>query len=393
MIKQQQQWILLLTIFLLQSACSTQSDSAKETTTPTASTSTASSQTLKDAFKGKFYIGTALNSDEINGSDTSALKVIKKHMNSIVAENCMKSESLQPKEGEFTFAEADAFVEYGEKNGHFIIGHTLVWHQQTPDWLFKNADGTQVSKEVLTERMRTHITTIVSRYKGRVDGWDVVNEAISDEGGFRDSEWHKIIGDDFIKLAFEFAHAADPDAKLYYNDYSMSLPPKREGVIKMVKRLQEQAVQIDGIGMQGHSSLDFPNLEDFEASIVAFSELDVKVMVTELDISVLPFPEGGESADVSLTGEFKAEYDPYDKGLSYDVAFNFNKRYLDLFTIFLKHSEKIERITFWGVDDGQSWRNYWPIKGRTDYPLLFDRDYRAKPVVEEIIFMAGQGNE
>ncbi|MBN2596750.1 MAG: endo-1,4-beta-xylanase, partial [Marinifilaceae bacterium] len=237
------------------------------------------SKSLKEAFSEKFYIGTALNIPQIIGKDSSTMEVVKKHFNSIVAENCMKSGMIQRSEGEFDFDMADQFVKFGEENDMFIIGHTLIWHSQAPRWFFTDEEGNQVTREVLIERMKNHINTVVSRYKGRVKGWDVVNEAILDDGSFRKSKFYEIIGEDFIKLAFQFAHEADPEAELYYNDYSMAEPGKRSGVVKMVKNLQEQGVKIDAIGMQGHIGLDNPPIQEFEKSIETYSGLGLKVMV------------------------------------------------------------------------------------------------------------------
>lgn len=344
---------------------------------------------LKDAFAGKFYIGTALNANQITGNDSTAVKVIRQNFNSIVAENCMKSGPIHPEKDEYYFELADQFVDFGEENDMFIIGHTLVWHSQAPDWLFTDSLGNDVSREVLIDRMRQHISTVMGRYKGRVKGWDVVNEAILDDGSWRKSKFYEIIGEDFVKLAFEFAHQADPEAELYYNDYSMSLPGKRAGVVAMVKNLQEQGVRVDGIGMQGHLGLD-SDLEEFEKSMLAYSDLGVNVMVTELDVSVLPSPWNNTGADVSSGAEYEKRMNPYPEALPDSVQNEFNAFYKDMFRLLLRHQDKITRVTFWGVGDADSWKNNWPIRGRTDYPLLFDRNYEPKPVVEEIIEMAQQ---
>src|SRR5690606_76875 len=222
--------IILVSVTSVFVACSsTKSQTVNNTTT--------SSGTLKDAYKGKFYIGTALNLNQIWERNDKAKQVIETHFNSIVAENCMKSENMQPQEGVFNFKDSDKFVEYGEKHGMQIIGHTLIWHSQAPSWFFKDANGNDVSKEVLIERMRKHIHAVVGRYKGRVHGWDVVNEAILDNGEYRKSKFYQIIGEDFIKLAFQFAHEADPKTQLYYNDYSTALPAKREGIYRAVKKV------------------------------------------------------------------------------------------------------------------------------------------------------------
>ena len=344
--------------------------------------------TLKSAFEGKFLIGVAVNADQASGKDTTGVRVIKQHFNSIVAENCMKSMHLQPEEGKFNFDDADQFVKFGEENNMFIIGHCLIWHSQAPAWFFVDDKGNDVSREVLIERMKNHITTVVSRYKGRVQGWDVVNEAIEDNGAWRQSKFYKIIGEDYVRLAFEFAHQADPDAELYYNDYSMAHEGRRNSVVAMVKSLQEKGVRIDGIGMQGHFTMDFPALDEFEKSLLAFSELGVKVMITEMDLGVLPNPRRDMGANVADTYEYQKEMNPYTEGLPDSVYTAWSNRINDFFKLFLKHQDKISRVTLWGASDRNSWKNNWPVMGRTDYPLLFDRNYQPKPIVQEIIDMA-----
>ncbi len=342
--------------------------------------------TLRNALNSHFYIGTALNISQITGKDESAMQVVKDQFNAIVAENCMKSGMIQREEGNFDFEFADQFVDFGEQNDMFITGHTLIWHSQAPRWFFTDKEGNEVSKEVLTQRMRDHIFTVVGRYKGRVDTWDVVNEAINDDGSYRKSKFYQILGKDFIKLAFEFAHEADPEAQLYYNDYSMSNPGKRGGVVAMVKDLQSQGVKIDGIGMQGHIGLKHPSIDEFEKSIVAYADLGVKISITELDLSVLPSPwdqDGG--ADVASNFDYEKKMNPYSEGLPDDVNKEFSDRYVSFFRLFVNHAEKIDRVTLWGVNDGNSWKNGWPIRGRTDYPLLFDRNNAPKAVVNNIV--------
>lgn len=341
--------------------------------------------TLKDAFANKFYIGTAMNAEQIMGTDSATVEVIKKNFNAIVAENCMKSGPIQPEEGKFDFELADKFVEFGEKNNMYITGHTLIWHSQAPRWFFTDSLGNDVTPEVLTERMKTHIFTVMGRYKGKIKGWDVVNEAVEDNGSYRNSKFYQILGEDFIKLAFQFAHEADPEAELYYNDYSMAIPTKRDGVVAMVKKLQEQGVKIDGIGMQGHVSIDGPSIEEFEKSIEAYAALGVKVMITELDMTVLKMPDPSVGAEVSASFEYKQELNPYVDGLPDSINTIYEQRYLDFFKLFLKHQDKISRVTLWGVNDANSWKNDWPIFGRTDYCLLFDRQNQPKPVVAKII--------
>jgi endo-1,4-beta-xylanase len=349
------------------------------------STTPESATTLKDALKDKFLIGTALNHNQFTGKDTLDIEIIQKHFSAIVPENCMKSEVIHPEEGRFDFTQADQFVAFGEANNLFITGHCLIWHSQTPPWLFVDEQGKEVSREVLIERMKTHISTVVGHYKGKIKGWDVVNEAILDDGSYRNSKFYTIIGEDFIPLAFQFAHEADPDAELYYNDYSMANEGKRNGVVAMVKSIQEKGIKIDGIGMQGHIGMNYPAIEEFEKSLLAFSALGVNVMITELDLTVLPNHGGNVGADVAQTAEYQQEMNPYAEGLPEDVAAAWTARFNAFFQLFFKHQDKISRVTLWGVSDGDSWKNNWPIFGRTDYALLFDRNHQPKQIVQLII--------
>lgn len=344
---------------------------------------------LKTAFQDKFLIGTALNIRQIMSGEPETIEVVKQHFNSIVAENVMKSSRIQPREGQFNFSIADKFVEFGEQNNMHIHGHTLIWHSQAPDWLFEDKEGNTVSKEVLIQRMENHIQTVVTRYKGRVNSWDVVNEAIIEDGSFRKSPFYNIIGEDFIKLAFQFAHEADPDAELYYNDYSMANSGKREGVVKMVQKLQKEGVPVHGIGMQGHIGLNHPDTKEFEKSLEAYGALG-KVMITELDLSVLPSRWGDAGAEISQNYEYEDKMNPFPNGLPEEVQQQFSERYLEFFELFLKHQDKISRVALWGVNDGNSWKNNWPVRGRTDYPLLFDRNNEPKPVVDDLVKLAAK---
>ena len=360
----------------------------------------ANAEGLKDALGGSFLVGTALNTQQTGmGGDERVSRVIEENFNCIVAENCMKPESLQPSEGKFRWRKADRFVEFGEKHGMTVIGHVLVWHAQTPEWFFKNAEGGDATREQLIGRMRSHIYAVVGRYKGRIKGWDVVNEAFEDDGSYRQSPWYRIIGPDYIELAFRFAHEADPGAELYYNDFSMSVPAKRQAVCRVVKALKEKGVRIDGVGMQSHNGLTWPSLSDYEASIDAFADLGVNVMITELDMNVLPNPSSFSGAEVSQSFDYNEAMDPYKNGLPDDVAKTINRRWVEFFEVYKRHEHQISRVCVWGVSDGQSWMNDWPIAGRTAYPLMFDREYNPKPMIREIIEMyknkwtSGQVNE
>ncbi|HEY4786200.1 MAG TPA: endo-1,4-beta-xylanase [Bacteroidales bacterium] len=348
--------------------------------------------TLKQALKDKFFIGTALNANQITERDSESVRLIKEQFNAIVPENCMKSAIIHPKEDEYDFALADQFVEFGEKNNLFVTGHTLIWHGQLARWFCVDENGNNVSAEVLKDRMKKHIYTIVGRYKSRVKGWDVVNEAIEDNGAYRKSKFYEILGEDFIPLAFQYAHEADPNAELYYNDYNMAMPGKRDAVVALIKKLKNMGIRIDAVGMQGHLLLNFPAVDEFEKSMLAFANAGVKVQITELDMSILPRPRRNVGADVSANFQYKQELNPYVNALPDSVSQVWNQRMNDFFKLFLKHKDIIRRVTLWGASDGDSWLNNWPIPGRTDYPLLFDRHYRPKAGVGSIIEEATGGN-
>ncbi|AVM57876.1 1,4-beta-xylanase [Bacteroides heparinolyticus] len=340
--------------------------------------------TLKDALGDKFLIGTALNTRQSSGQDTNAVKVVKKHFNAIVAENCMKSEVLQPEEGRYDFRQADEFVKFGEDNGMTVTGHCLIWHSQCPRWFLVDKDGKNVSAEVLKQRMKEHITTVVSRYKGRILGWDVVNEAIMEDGSYRKSKFYEILGEEFIPLAFQYAHEADPEAELYYNDYNMHEPGKRATVVKLVNDLKKRGLRIDAVGMQGHVGMDYPDLSEFEASMEAYAATGAKVMITEFDMSALPTIS--RSANVADRVDFeKKTLNPYPNGLPDSVSVEWNARMETFMNLFIKHADYVTRVTAWGVSDRDSWKNNFPMRGRTDYPLFFDREYRPKPFVRKLI--------
>lgn len=338
---------------------------------------------LKDVVGNKFLVGAALNVRQSSGADTSSLKIVKRHFNSIVAENCMKSEEIQPREGEFFFDEADKFVNFGIENNMSIIGHCLIWHSQCPDWFFTDDKGNNVSPEILRQRMKTHISTVVGRYKGKIKGWDVVNEAIVEDGSYRKSKFYEILGEEFIPLAFQYAHEADPDAELYYNDYGMNVKGRREGVVKLIRSLKEKGLRIDAVGMQGHMGMDYPDIKEFEESMLAFAAEGVKVMITEWDMSALPTAR--QSANISDTVAFRKSLNPYPDALPDSVNTAWNKRMDEFFTLFEKHSDIVTRVTAWGVSDGDSWKNDFPVRGRKDYPLLFDRNYQPKDFVRKMI--------
>ena len=340
---------------------------------------------LKDAFSKAFLIGTCMNTQQINGTDPKAKPFIAANFNSVTAENAMKWERIHPLPEVYDFAVADSIVKFALANNMFVVGHTLVWHSQTPDWVFQDSVGNPLTRDALISRMKEHIFTVVGHFKGRVKGWDVLNEAVNEDGSLRKSKWLEIIGKDYIRLAFEFANAADPAAELYYNDYNNELPEKREGVIQIIKDLKQEGVKIDGMGIQGHWHLDSPELNVIDESISKYASLGLKVMITEMEVNVLPTPPEVYGADVSQQARYLEKLNPYSAGLPDSVSNHLSQRYADLFGVLMKHKGTVTRVTFWGVNDGYSWKNDWPIKGRTNYPLLFDRNYHPKPAFYSVI--------
>ena len=344
--------------------------------------------TLKDTYRGVFHIGAAINERQIAGTDALGSGIVAAQFDSISPENVLKWERVHPKLDTYNFDLPDKYVAFGEKNHMFIVGHNLVWHSQVPNWVFQDDQGKPLTRDALLKRMHDHIFTVVGRYKGRIQSWDVVNEALNEDGTLRQSKWSKIIGDDFIEKAFQYAHEADPQAQLTYNDYSLENEAKRNGAIALIKRLKAQGIPIASVGIQGHDSLAWPSIEDEDATISAFARLGVKVVISELDIDVLPRDPKMFSAEVSLKMRQDPKMNPYANGLPPAVEQQLAKRYADLFAVFLKHRDTVTRVTFWGVTDKDSWLNDWPVKGRTSYPLLFDRNDQPKPAFQAVIGVA-----
>jgi endo-1,4-beta-xylanase len=380
-IKHKKSLLPALAVALLAASCAG-SGSEKA---PDQNNTNAQTTTLKEVFRDDFYIGAALNAGQVMGRDAQAADLVKAQFNTISPENVLKWGPINPRQGVYNFEPADAYVAFGEKNNMFTVGHTLVWHSQAPDWIFEGTGGQPASRDTLLQRMENHIKTVAGRYKGRIDGWDVVNEALEDDGSMRKSKWFTIVGEDFIEKAFQYARVADPEAELYYNDYSLWKPEKRDGAVRLVKGLLDKGIKVDGIGMQGHYGIDYPSIDQIEASIEAFAALGVKVMVTELDIDLLPNPTGRQGADIVNTVEAREGFNPYAEGLPDSVQQKFSKRYADIFALFHKHRDKISRVTFWGVADHHSWLNNWPMPGRTSYPMVFDRNYQPKPAFQAIV--------
>jgi len=368
---------LLLILFLIITGCINEQQNQESS----------DSNSLSNSYRYDYKIGVALNHSQVAGEIPQATPLIRQQFNSITPENLLKWERVHPNPDEYNFTPVDTFVEFGEENEMFIIGHTLIWHSQVPDWVFETENGEAIGRDELLQRMRNHIQTVAGRYQGRIDGWDVVNEAALDEGGMRESKWYQLVGEDYVQKAFEYADEAAPDAELYYNDYNLWIPEKRETVIALVKKLQENNIRIDGVGMQAHLKIDTPSVEMMEESISAFSELGLKVMITELDIDLLPREE---DVDIELPedGPVPEALNPFTEYLPDSMHQELANRYSALFELFQKHSDKIERVTFWGLNDRQSWLNNFPIRDRTNYPLLFGREFEAKPAYEAVMEVA-----
>lgn len=349
----------------------------------TVSKNSTSSTNLKDAYKGSFLIGTALNAAQIGERDPIAAKIIPQEFNALTPENIMKCEIIHPDWDKYNFDLADKLIAYGQKNHIPVMGHTLIWHSQLSEFVRKIN-----SKDSLQQFFENHIKTIASRYDGKIYSWDVVNEALNEDGTLRNSIYLQKLGPDYIVEAFKIAQKAAPNTELYYNDYNIEQPQKREGAITLIKKIQAAGVRIDGVGIQGHWKVNKVPFKDIEESIVAFSKLGIKVMFTELDLTVLPNPWDTNTADVSMRAENNAYFNPYAGGLPDSVQQMLSNDYTQLFTLFQKHKKEVTRVTFWGVNDGQSWLNNWPIVGRTNYPLLLDRSFKPKDAYFKVIEVA-----
>jgi endo-1,4-beta-xylanase len=330
---------------------------------------------LHEVFGKQFRIGAAVNPRTL----VSQRELLAQHFNSVTAENEMKFERLHPAEDRYTFEEADRLMEFAKANKMAVRGHTLVWHNQTSDWVFDNGSGGVVDRDTLLARMKAHIETVVGRYKGQIYAWDVVNEAVSDNGEeqLRPSKWLEIIGDDFIAKAFEYAHAADPDALLFYNDYNESVPAKREKIYALVKSLKEKGVPIHGVGLQAHWNLTHPTLDDIRAAIERYASLGLQLHITEMDVSVFAF----EDRRTDLTAP-TAEMMQLQE-----------ERYGDMFQLFREYSDVLTSVTFWGAADDYTWLDGFPVRGRKNWPMLFDTKHQPKGSYYKVISQAAEAIE
>ena len=350
--------------------------------------------TLEDAYKGAFLVGAAVNDDIVTGRDSLAQRIVLRQFNSISPENVLKAESVNPRPGVFNWGPADAYVAFGVKHHLFVHGHTLVWHNQTPAWFWQDSAGRPLPVAAVKQRLHDHIEAVAGRYAGRIQSWDVVNEVIDNDGSYRQLGWVKAVGngDSLVTWAFRWAaQYAGPKTELYYNEFNAWRPAKRDGIVRLVRMLQKQGIRIDGVGIQGHWGLDYPSVHDIAAAIDSFAATGVKVSITELDVDVLPVSKEGQLTGAAMLDpqfqlpEFKKFLDPYRAGLPPAVQKQLADRYAELFRLFYARRDKLERVTFWGVHDGMSWKNDRPVPGRTNYPLLWDRQRQPKPALEAVL--------
>jgi endo-1,4-beta-xylanase len=329
---------------------------------------------LRDYYKNYFPVGVAVSPAALQNPAEVAL--ILQQFNSLTPENDMKMGPIHPEENRYNWAPADAIVDFAQAHKLRVRGHNLCWHEQTPKWLFKNTDGSQVSKAVLLKRLHDHIDTVVKRYKGKLYAWDVVNEAIADDSTqfLRNSDWYKICGEDFIAEAFRYAHAADPSAVLFYNDYNTERPEKRERIYKLLKKLKDAKVPIDAVGLQGHWSLYEPTEKDLRTTIERFASLGLKVQVTELDVSVYPWEKDRRA---KRPGESDA-YTP-------DMQARQTAQYAMFFKVFRDYKSVLTGVTFWNISDHYTWLDTYPVAGRKNHPLLFDENFKPKPAYYEVV--------
>lgn len=335
---------------------------------------------LRGATGGKVLIGTAIMSNQLD--DPKLAELIAREFNCITGENEFKPESVERVKGQFTFAGADKILAFAEAHDMKMVGHCLLWHNQTPRWMFASDDGKPLPREQGLANLKEHIDAVMGHFKGRIVGWDVVNEAIDDNPAnyLRDTPAKRSIGDDYIEKAFEFAASADPNAQLYYNDYSNEGKSKLERTIKLIRALKAKGLRIDAVGMQGHWLLAGPSAQEIDGAISAYAAEGVKVMITELDVD--PIPRGGGA---EVTAMQKSGANPYANGFPPDMQEKLAKRYGEIFAVLAKHKADISRITFWGTHDGTSWLNNWPVRGRMNHALLWDRDMKEKPAYAAVL--------
>lgn len=339
---------------------------------------------LAGLLSGDFKLGTALSNTTLLGQNPDIEALVAWEFSAITAENAMKWEEVHPDAETWDWQRADHFVDYGHRNGMYNIGHTLVWHSQIPESVFVDGHGRLRPAADVNKTMETHIATLAGRYRGKIHAWDVVNEAVTDEGQWRESHWYKSQGEDYFSRAFHLAREVDPNAELLYNDYNMTIPAKRDFALAQITKFRSRGMPIHGVGMQAHVHLSDPEIARLEASIETIAAAGLDVHITELDVDVLPQAYDYMGAEISTNFEYSDELNPFAEGLPQNVVDELAARYESLFRLFLKHKDKIRRVSLWGTTDGESWKNDWPVRGRTNYPLLFDRDGNPKQAYRAI---------
>jgi endo-1,4-beta-xylanase len=329
---------------------------------------------LKDYYKEYFPIGVAVSPAALK---TDEALLVLQQFNSMTPENAMKMGPIHPRENFYNWRDADSIAAFAKRNNLKLRGHTLCWHNQSPRWFFTDSAGTPVSKEVLLQRLKEHITTVVQRYKGTIYAWDVVNEVISDKAGeyFRPSQFYTIAGEEFVAKAFEYAHAADPDALLFYNDYNEISATKREKIFRMLKGLIDRGVPVHGVGLQGHWAVNEPTEAQLDSTLARFAQLGLKVQITELDISVYPKEHDARERKQEDNNQVFTEEREKQQLEKYEMCFR----------LFRKYKHVITGVTFWNISDRHSWLDDFPVKNRKDYPLLFDKELKPKKAFWKIV--------
>ena len=346
---------------------------------------------LKDAFAGAFLIGTAVDGRTVDDPTTPLAQLVAREFNAITPTNMMKWGPIEPREGEWRWEGPDRLVAFGAAHRMTVVGHTLVWHSQAPPWLFVDGQGAPVTKARLLQRIEAHVRTLVGRYQGRVHVWDVVNEAIDeDEKGWRQSPFYTIAGPEYVELAFRLAHEADPKATLLYNDYNEHNPGRRRFLVNVIRDYRKRGVPIHGVGFQGHVGLEYPDLGEYEKSLQAIADEGLPVHVTELDVDVLPRASSYTGAEISTNIALRESLNPWKAGLPPEIDARLTARYRQLFELFLKYRKTIARVSTWGTHDGESWKNNFPVRGRTNYPLLFDRALAPKAAHAALVALGRQ---
>jgi endo-1,4-beta-xylanase len=335
---------------------------------------TATSKGLKDYYKNYFPIGVAVSERSLK--DRADSELILQQFNSVTPENAMKMGPIHPGENFYNWKNADSIVAFAMRHHLRVRGHNLCWHEQAPKWFFTDSSGKLVSKEVLLKRLKDHITTVVNRYKGKIYAWDVVNEAVDDnpDNLLRHDLFYKICGPEYVAKAFEYAHTADPNAVLFYNDYNLDRKEKVDRVYRLLKQLKDEGVPVDAVGLQGHWSIYEPSKEQLEYALNKLASLGLKIQITELDMSLYKWEKNRRAKTA-------ADVDTYTPELAQKQA----DQYKIIFDVLREHKKDITGVTFWNISDKHTWLDFYPVPGRKNYPLLFDTTMKPKKAYWEVV--------